>query len=81
MTIEELKTEAKKYGYHLIKDRPYVRFKPCTCGCNTREHISKWTGVESLTILRCTRCGREVCGKDETEAKLNWNAMIDCAWK
>lgn len=81
MTIEELKTEAKKHGYHLIKDRPYVRFKPCTCGCNTRQHWTKWTGTETLVMLRCTNCGREACGKDEIEAKLNWNATIDCAWK
>ena len=76
MTFEELKREAKAQGYHLIKSQPHIKFEPCICGCNRREHWTKWTGVESLIMLRCAKCGREASGKTEKDAKLNWNSMI-----
>lgn len=87
MTFEELKAEAKAQGYSLIKIVPKVKLEPCLCGCNRREHRIKWTGVEELEILRCTKCGREAWGRSEKEAKANWNRMIvnerqsDCPWK
>ena len=33
MTLEELKAEANKLGYGLIKKKPYIPIKPCpVCG-------------------------------------------------
>lgn len=76
MTFEELKAEAKAQGYNLLKIYPHVKLEPCICGCNTRRHISRWTGFETLTVLHCTKCGREAVGRSEQEAKENWNRMI-----
>lgn len=83
MTFEELKAEAKAQGYSLMKIQPHVKLEPCFCGCNRRQHMSRWTGTEALTILRCTKCGREASGRSEQEARENWNRMIqtDCHWK
>lgn len=56
--------------------KPYERFEPCLCGCNSREH---WSGVrngKSYVRLECKRCGASVEGKNEADAKRNWNAYI-----
>lgn len=73
MTVEELKAEAKEMGYKLMPAQPYEKLKVCICGCKRREH---WSNCETV-ILRCMRCGREVVGHDETEARRNWNRMIE----
>lgn len=73
MTLEELKVEAKKHGYHLIKDPEKVYLLPCVCGCNRRE---KWYGAHSI-ILKCKECGRSATGDTELEAKKQWNRMVE----
>ena len=77
MTLEELKAEAKKMGYKLIKDSPYERFLPCTCGCNKRESrfipLSYHRGIVRYV---CKKCGKAAEGVDEKDAKHNWNLMI-----
>lgn len=38
MTLEELKAEANKLGYCLIKKKPYIPIKPCpVCGRTIEE--------------------------------------------
>ena len=74
MTFEELKTEAQKQGYTLCKFQPHIKLKPCTCGCNRREH---WYGIDPPFILRCKKCGREAYGSTEKEAREVWNMMIE----
>ena len=32
MNLEELKSEAAKLGYNLVKKQPYTKLLPCTCG-------------------------------------------------
>lgn len=34
MTFEELKTEAEKQGYKLVKRKQNEAFLPCICGAN-----------------------------------------------
>ena len=76
MTYEELKAEAKRQGYKLIKDRPYVKFEPCTCGCNRRTtHYHYICGIRSV-VYECNKCGKEAEGASEREAKLNWNRKM-----
>lgn len=75
MTVEELKKEAAKLGYSIIKKQEYIRFKPCICGCNNRKH---WYSYGNSVFFECTNCGlKSPIGLDEKEAKLNWNKMIE----
>ena len=80
MTFEELKEEAKRQGYKLIKDTGYIKFKPCICGCDRRSLVSTinlTTGI-SGEFYECTNCSmRGPIGKNEKEAKRLWNEMIE----
>ena len=75
MTYEELKAEAKRQGYKLIKDEN-IRFEPCLCGGTRREW---WSGPEGVKVV-CLRCGLESpwvprsTGKNGV--KKAWNAVI-----
>lgn len=57
MTLEELKAEANKLGYSLIKNKPYIPIKPCpVCGrkvliCGMMQQIRKRReSVPSVTL-------------------------------
>lgn len=79
MTLEELETEANRNGYRLVKKTDYVKFIPCTCGCNRR---SCWSRYDSESHTRfyhyvCNRCRKKSPeGSTEKYAKENWNRMI-----
>ena len=51
MTIDELRIEADKLGYNLVKKKSYMPIKPCPiCG---RKNTSTWystKGVNHLTV-------------------------------
>ena len=73
LTLEELKAEAKRQGYKLIKsDRP--RFERCLCGHNVRQWIS---GPEGWAVY-CKHCGLESSWVKGGNAAVieAWNAMI-----
>lgn len=53
MTFEELKAEAKKQGYNLIKVKEYVPHVRCTCG--KRPHIV----YDDAFKVRCDICDKE----------------------
>lgn len=74
MTLEELKTEAKKHGYNLIKQKEKIYLQPCVCGCNQR---AKWYGTYGSVTLKCKRCGRSATGDTELDAKKQWNRMVE----
>lgn len=77
MSIEELQKEAEKHGYKLVKNEPYERMLPCTCGCKQREHWWRTNAEDgNRNILVCKKCGKEASGKSEADAKRNWNKMI-----
>ena len=70
MTFEELKAEAKRQGYNLIKKKERIKLLPCTCGNKRPELWFKYEGG----YYRCQKCGNEsTCGFSKNEAKLNWN--------
>jgi len=75
LTLEELKAEAKRQGYKLIKDEN-IQFEPCLCGGTRREW---WSGPEGHKVV-CLRCGLESPWVPRCEgkngAKKAWNAMI-----
>jgi hypothetical protein len=77
MTLEELKVEAKKHGYKLTKEYPYIRLVPCICGCNRR---TMWFGFDNTYVYRCNKCGFEgEKAKTKNEAKLKWNECVENA--
>lgn len=77
MTLEELKVEAKIHGYTLIKIKEKERLLPCICGSNRRTHVYRGNSTDGeRETLICKRCGRRAGGKDEYEARHNWNEMI-----
>lgn len=72
MTREEIKAEAEKLGYKLVKHQPYERLLPCTCGCNRRKTVY----YLNYQALVCTSCGKMAKGFSREQAKRNWNEMI-----
>ena len=75
MTFEELREEAHRQGYHLIKYNPLPKIQPCTCG--RKKYFKRghsWnTELDVLVSIYCPDCGREVWGGDEREAREMWN--------
>lgn len=73
MTLEELKTEAKRQGYKIIKAKT-PRFERCLCGHNVHQWVS---GPEGRAVY-CKHCGLEspwVQG-GESAVREAWNEMI-----
>lgn len=58
MTLEELKVEANKLGYSLIKKKPYVPIKSCpVCG---KKGTSVWYDtVNKRKQRQCSSCDFE----------------------
>ena len=78
MTLPELKAEADKLGYKVVKkSEPYTPLLPCICGCKRREHWVKYAGNNKYeTTLLCMRCNRKASGLSQTAARKAWNKMI-----
>ena len=74
MTLEELKAEAAKHGYRLIKVPKHIAMLPCTCGHNKR---STWC-VDGGYILECLKCGKQgYAGTTRNDARIQWNRRIE----
>ena len=73
LTLEELKAEAKRQGYKLIKaKRP--RFEPCLCGHN----VHQWVSGPKGWAVYCKHCGLQGpwAKKSHNAVIVAWNAMI-----
>ena len=80
MTLEELKREAKKRGYGLIKLHSREKLLPCVCGHGRRKHCNMYVQKSGrfYYYLVCEKCGLKSPYADtEEEAKEKWNAMIE----
>lgn len=56
MTIDELRIEADKLGYSLVKKKSYMPIKPCPiCG---RKNTSTWYSTKGMQ-RRCNFCDFE----------------------
>ena len=80
MTLEELKAEAERQGYKLVKKpEPMPKIKPCLCGRKTLDHRYKYgimTGKYYMQI-KCPKCEREGdWGESEREAREFWNMRV-----
>lgn len=75
MTLEELKAEAGRLGYYLVRKpvRPEPLL-PCMCGCKRRQHC-RFTHSQEVYLV-CCNCGRAAKGLTATDARRNWNKMI-----
>ena len=74
MTLEELRTEAKKHGYKLTKEYPYVRMIPCVCGSKSQ---TLWGAPGHMHYYQCKKCGFSTgLVKTKYEAKLKWNECV-----
>lgn len=74
LTLDELKEQAERLGYKLVKANPYIRFEPCVCGNNRRVTWYNWS--KCIVTLECNKCGYKVSGKNETDAKIMWNTIM-----
>ena len=74
MTFEELKTEAEKQGYKLIKKQPYIPLATCPV-CDRRPAL--WYHVPSGEFYKCDICGlTSDFGRTNHEAREKWNRMV-----
>ena len=82
MTLKELKAEAKKRGYMLVKDSRAQKLSQCTCGCKILEwRVSRWPDG-NFYYFACKKCGKKSeYGKNEIEALKKWNEMIESEMK
>ena len=75
MTFEELKAEAKRQGYNLIKQPTYIPLKPCVCGA---KRSLKMCYTNHGQGYRCYKCGRIAeAAKNNKEARINWNKLME----
>ena len=85
MTLEELKAEAKKYGYKLTKEYPYISLAPCICGhkkISAPMYFDYDIKIEAPYFHRCNKCGlTSEPAKTKYEAKLKWNECVENARK
>lgn len=76
MTFDELKLEAKKYGYRLEKIQEPVILLPCPiCG---KKRTAEWYQQGGLRFRQCCNCGfTGNYGENSKEAKLEWNKTVE----
>lgn len=71
MTLDELKSEANKLGYALVKRQPYVPHPTCKC-TNFRKGIDRYVCREGY-FWKCPICGlTSKPAKLARDAARNW---------
>lgn len=73
MNLDELKAEAKKQGYNLIKVSKYPTRLKCP-NCNKKPEL--WTRLNTY-IVRCSICGHEEEAEKKTWAVNKWNNWVE----
>ena len=76
MTVEELKLEAAKLGYNVVKKQQYIKLSPCICG---KKHPRQWYRMGSGNIVyQCDDCNfSSPEAKTKKQARLNWNKAVE----
>lgn len=75
MTVEELKAEAKRQGFNLVKKPTYISLKPCVCGAKLSVK-AKWTIYGNA--YKCIKCGLESNPtKTQKGARRSWNETVE----
>ena len=78
MNLEELKAEAAKLGYNLVKKQPYIKLSRCTCG---KKKPVNWFITQGenrgMIYYKCDNCGlSEKKKKTDRQARENWNQLV-----
>ena len=77
MELEELKAEAAKLGYNLVKKQPYIKLLPCTCG---KKKPYEWFCIgenRGMSCYKCDNCGLTAsAAKTNRQARENWNELV-----
>ena len=78
MNLEELRAEAAKLGYNLVKKQPYIKLSRCTCGENKPSEWFYYTEENKvMRIYKCDNCGLSALpAKTNRQARENWNQLI-----
>ena len=75
MNLEELKSEAAKLGYNLVKKQPYITLLPCTCG-EKKPHEWFYTGENGgMRFYKCGNCELSA-PPAKTNRRANWNKLV-----
>ncbi len=75
MTIEELKAEAKRQGYSLIKKQPYIALKKCPkCG---KKPVLWVRSLDGKHKCDCDCVWIIEWQKTERQARIAWNEAIE----
>jgi hypothetical protein len=79
MTFEELKAEASRQGYSLVKKPTYVSLAKCSCGAKLS--VKAYDTIYGHAY-RCIKCGLEsVPSKTRKNARLYWNMEVEKSLK
>lgn len=77
LTLDELKEEAKKHGYKLVKESGYISLLPCPkCG---RKSTVEWYHRNDTISRGCDTYGCDFHGKQgktHREARIKWNEAV-----
>lgn len=78
LELKELKAEADKLGYRLVKKAEKIKLLPCSCGCKKKP--TEWVKASSENggwFYKCDYCDKksEVVAT-KIGAKRAWNRMI-----
>ena len=80
MTLEELKDEAKKHGFRLVKEYPYISLSPCVCGHKRIASPMIYGGNKTPYFHRCNKCGfASAPARTKHEARNKWNECVERA--
>jgi hypothetical protein len=77
MTFEELKAEAEKHGYSLVKKQKYVPLAKCPCGAKLK--VRAYDTIYGHAY-KCLNCGLESYpSKTHKGARELWNKEVEKA--
>lgn len=79
MTEKELRAEAKRMGYRLVKNPKSEKFLPCICGSNRRYIIPVSESVydpRQGVMVKCAKCGLSVNVEKRSDIRTEWNSFI-----
>ena len=82
MTVTKLREEAKKLGYKLVKNEPYVSLLPCSCGEKRKVYcVHGGEKIDGKLVFyryyECKSCGlKGEKSKTERSAKIAWNQKV-----
>lgn len=76
MTFEELKEEAKRQGYNLVKKPTYIPLAKCS-NCKSKSYLRMFSDG-FWHYWKCVKCGLMAKGANTNkQARENWNKAVE----